>query len=337
MNGGSGPVAVASPERVTDQTELLAAMRLVSVPPAEREGAARRLLAAGPRHGIDFTHAWAVIDRAPGGEPRLVRQVCLAVPGSGRTAMVFLSDPVGGAEPGGPEVAKAERAACIQAAAADMATLVDAGGARRVAVMQALPEPREAWSIEACHAAGFVTVGHLTYMRASVPPLKRQPPAPTGPFPAGVEVVSVASIPAARREAVLVEALERSYEETLDCPELCGMRETRDILESHRCTGVHDPSMWWVVFDGSSPRGTMMLAHVPDQHAVELVYLGLSPDVRGKGLGRRLMAMAMRATAAARIGEMTCAVDTRNVPAVRLYESCGFAGFAQRVALVKSL
>lgn len=321
--------------RVSAATELAAAMRLVSVPEPEKEGAARRLLAAGPRHGVDFSHAWAVIDAREG--TVVVRQVCLAVPGAGRTGMVFLSEPPSCGDPGGSEVAFLERKACLEAACEDMRALREAGGGPRVAIVQALPEPREEWSLRACRGAGFIDVGHLTYMRASVPASKKRPPPRSEPWPGTVQVVSAGSIPESRRDEVLVEALDASYEQTLDCPELCGMRQTRDILESHRSTGVHDPGLWWVVFDDHRPRGSMLLARCPDQQAVELVYLGLAPTLRGKGIARRLMEMALRATASARLGEMTCAVDERNAPAVRLYKSCGFRAFSQRVALVRPL
>ena len=39
-------------------------------------------------------------------------------------------------------------------------------------------------------------------------------------------------------------ALDRSYVDTMDCPELCGMRATADILASHKATGEFDPSLW---------------------------------------------------------------------------------------------
>jgi len=332
VGGSPGePVAI----RITPDIELAAAMRLVSTADSEREGAARRLLAAGPRHGIDFRHAWAVPE--PAGGKRTVRQVCLAIPGSGKTAMIFISEPPTGGDPGGEAAGLAERMACIRAAISDMASLRDEHGAPRVVVAQALPGPADLAPIRACLGSGFVKVGELSYMRAAVPSGKRSPAVDSRRWPAGVEVVSVASIPEPRRHPALIEALDATYIETLDCPELCGMRETRDILESHLKTGQHDPAMWWLVFDEGSPRGCMLLSRCPDQQSVELVYLGLAPVLRGKGIARRLMEMALRATAEARFAEITCAVDGRNAPAMHLYESCGMRGFAQRVALVRAV
>lgn len=323
------------PERITPETELAAAGRLVTVAEGDREVAARRLLAAAPRHGIDFSMAWGTFDlsRENRGVIRC-RQVCLTVAGSGRTAMTFLSAPPPGGDPGGSALGLQERVACLTASAGAMRAVVGEDGSRRVDIFQALPDPSEDWSIRACREAGFVQVGLLRYMRVVVAASRGPIPDPRDRWPAGIEVVSVASIPRARRDGVLLEALEASYEKTLDCPELCGLRRTSDILESHLQTGVHDPGIWWVVFDGGCPRGTMLLSRCPEQKSIELVYLGLSPGLRGRGIARRLMGLAFRAVASSRFREMTCAVDERNSPAVALYESCGFEGVSQRVALV---
>ncbi len=329
---GSSPAAV----RVIESLELPAAMRLVSAQDSDREAAARRLLAAAPRHGIEFRHAWVTLDPrgARNAYGPVVRQVCLAIPGAGRTAMVFLSEPTAGGDPGGDEVGLAERMACLRGALGAIRELRDERGEPRVVVAQGLPEPNEDWAIQACLRTGFVKVGNLTYMRAILPSGRSAAAHESSAWPAGVSVVSAAGIPESRRDAVLIEALDSSYENTLDCPELCGMRQTRDILESHRKTGVHDPAIWWVVFEGQSPRGCMLLARCPEQGAVELVYLGLAPVLRGRKIARRLMDMALRATADSKYGELMCAVDQRNAPAVGLYESCGLRAFAQRVALV---
>jgi ribosomal protein S18 acetylase RimI-like enzyme len=247
-----------------------------------------------------------------------------------------MSEPPAGGDPGGPAVGLAERRACLDAAATDLRELKDPGGKRRIMVLQALPEPREAWSTQACRGAGFIDVGTLTYMRASTGPAKKYAGV-TPSWPAGISVVSVGALPEPTRDAILVQALESTYEQTLDCPELCGLRESQDILDSHRSTGIYDPATWWVVFEDHAPRGTMLLSKVPDQGAVELVYLGLAPSIRGKGIARRLMELAMKTASGSRGGELTCAVDQRNIPAVHLYESCGLRAFSQRVALVRPL
>jgi ribosomal protein S18 acetylase RimI-like enzyme len=281
-------------------------------------------------HGIDLSLMWATMDRTASGRPVRARQVCLAVPGAGRTVMLMLSGPGGGDE----AAECGERVACIEAACAFFAG--PEGGAKRdVKLAQALPEPGEPWSVRAFESAGFVKVGDLAYLRRPLwPPLV----APEPPWPEGISVRNVRGVaPGEPDRALLLAALNRSYEETLDCPELCGLRETEDILESHRATGSFDAKLWWLVMLGNEPQGCMLLSRCPDHNSVELVYLGLSPALRGRRMGSRLLEFGIASLGAVTADSLTCAVDLRNEPARRLYARTGFREFGRRVAMVRAL
>lgn len=318
--------AAARVLRLPESLHWAAARRLVSQQLPDRNAAATRLLTGASTHGIDFSLTWGTLESA-GPEP--VRQVCLAVLGSGRTVMLFISEPPPGGDAGGRAAALAERAACIEAACAELPRLRPA--AARIA--QALPEPRDQWAIDAFREAGFTHVGDLSYMR-------RVGPAPADPqpvvWPDDVRVIRLDELgdgPA--QEAALISALDRSYIDTLDCPELCGLRETADILQSHRATGRWDPTLWWVITLNGEPEGCLLLNRGQDRAGAELVYLGLSPPLRGRGLGGRLLSFGL--SKLGRASEVNCAVDERNEPAIRLYRRLGFASFARRVALVRTL
>lgn len=322
--------------RVDRDLFLPAARRLVTQEGGDVEAAARRLVDSAPRHGIDLTRCFVVLE--PGGVPgkgAVVRQACLAVPGSGRTAMFFLSEPAGPR----PEDARdhRERTACVEAACAHLRDAL----AARVRLAQALPEPEHDWAILALRGAGFTSVGTLAYMRAE--PTDTPPREERSAWPAGVRVERFSDLGGAgtsverrRADALLAEALEASYVDTLDCPELCGLRETTDVMASHRATGRWEPCMWWLVLREGEPVGCVLLNPCPEIGSVELVYLGLSPLVRGVGLADALLRAAISACAT-RGGELTCAVDRRNQPACRLYARHGFRRFAERIALVRAL
>ncbi|MEX2219403.1 MAG: GNAT family N-acetyltransferase [Phycisphaerales bacterium] len=324
------PVAV----RVTPELELSAAARLVSDGVGPRANAAKRMLTAAAIHGIDLSLMWATVD-AGARQPR-VRQVCLAVPGAGRTVMLILSGPEGGEPIAGGEGPTAERVACIRAACDHLEGGREGEGGRSgrdIRIAQALPEPHEPWAVRALVTAGFLKVGDLAYLRR---PLARTAPIPEPRWPQGVSVRTIGgAAPGHQDRAALLEALDRSYEETLDCPELCGLRETADILESHRATGQFNPGLWWLVFLDGAAHGCMLLSHCPDHHSVELVYLGLSKELRGRRIGSRLLEMGLGRLAQVPADHMTCAVDLRNAPAMRLYERMGFREFGRRVALVR--
>jgi ribosomal protein S18 acetylase RimI-like enzyme len=206
----------------------------------------------------------------------------------------------------------------------------------RVCLAQALPEPHETWAVEAFVDAGFIHVGDLAYLRRTLDSRRSRQQRVQPAWPAGIAVRQVAGLDADHPDRpLLVEALERSYEATLDCPELCGLRQTADVLESHRATGVWNPALWWLIFWQGQPHGCMLFNECPDQHSVELVYLGLSPQLRGKRIGSSLLALGLSQLAGLGAGEVACAVDRRNGPALRLYERAGFREFTGRVALVK--
>jgi RimJ/RimL family protein N-acetyltransferase len=135
----------------------------------------------------------------------------------------------------------------------------------------------------------------------------------------------------------LIAALDRSYEQTLDCPELCGLRRTHDVLDSHRATGAWSPALWWLVYLHDQPHGCLLINHCPEHSSVELVYLGVSPQLRGRGLGTRLLDLGLSLLAGVEADHIACAVDLRNIPARRLYERAGFREFGRRIALVRPL
>jgi len=277
-------------------------------------------------HGIDLSLIWGTLDRAADGRPVRARQVCLVVPGAGKSAAMVLSGP--GAWPEAGE--QAERVDALSTACRDLADPATLGRETRLA--QALPEPGEVWAVRAFLEAGFTKVGDLAYLKRSLSdPL---PAAPEG-WPEGVRARQVTRFEADR--GAIIRALDRSYVDTLDCPELCGLRETADVLESHRATGAFDPALWWIVELGGEPHGCMLLSRAPEHQSVELVYLGLSPELRGRGVGKRLLDLGLSRLSGETAESVACAVDLRNTPALRLYGRAGFKEFSRRVALVRAI
>lgn len=319
-----------APIRVPPDLTLSAAGRMISdaAKGGSRQQAARRMMTAAAVHGIDLSLMWATVDRRPDGVVSKVREVCLVVPGSGRTAVAMLSDPESSTWSHG----HVERVACIGAACAHLAA---ADGDRVTRLVQTLPEPQQEWAVWAFADAGFQKVGDLAYLRRDMQPL--EPPASQS-WPDGVTVRNVRGMrPGDEDRGLLIEALDRTYEDTRDCPELCGLRETGDVLDSHQCTGEWSPRLWWLVFHEAQPHGCVLFNRVPEQGSVELVYLGLSPRLRGKGLGGRLMTMGLEAALRTDATQVTCAVDLRNAPALKLYGGLGFKEFGRRVAMVKPI
>jgi mycothiol synthase len=248
------------------------------------------------------------------------------------------------ADPGPAEQAQAlaERTAVIHEACRFLATgaqaLPQAAG-RPVRLAQALLEHRENDAGEAFAAAGFLRLGDLAYLRRPIAGLVGESGARAraGPLPSGVRAIRVDLLEPAKAADLLLAALERTYIDTLDCPELCGVRRVGDVLESHRSVGDYDPSLWWVVVEADRAEGCMLFNPNPAQDAVELVYLGLSPRLRGRGIGSALLGQGLASLADVPLSSVCCAVDTRNTPALRLYAGAGFERADARIPYVKPL
>ncbi len=118
--------------------------------------------------------------------------------------------------------------------------------------------------------------------------------------------------------------LLRTYEGSLDCPELDGMRGIDEIIAGHRGIGVHHPDCWWLVRHDTQPVGVVMLTEIVGTTIWELAYLGVTPEHRGRGWGRWMTLHALSVLRARNVERLTLAVDGRNLPARRLYGSLGF-------------
>lgn len=317
------PVSDLGPERIPENLYLQAAMRIIPAPPHEREITAKRFLAGIRASGINLDHLVGIVDRT--GDRPEVREACLAIEGPGRTSMLFLSHPAPMEED--PAQAIRERAQCLSLVTSQL-------DPQRVAISQALPEPHERWAIEAYRQSGFTHVGELAYMEM---PIKHGSRRDKTSWPEGIHVRAIQDDlePGSPDHDRLKRVLDSSYLDTLDCPELCGLRDTNDVIESHKSTGSFDPTRWLLAFRDQQPIGCVLVSIVPETGSAELVYIGLAVEGRGIGLGKALLRRAVDDLRAQRIAKLVCAVDRHNAPALAMYKAFGFIEFSARDAWVK--
>jgi hypothetical protein len=138
-------------------------------------------------------------------------------------------------------------------------------------------------------------------------------------------------------DEVMVRLLDETYIDTLDCPGLFGLRQTEDILQGHRASGQFDPSLWTILHLHGRPVGVLLLNPAPASRAIELVYMGLAPSARGRGLGTHLLNHGLSRLAGRREHTVTLAVDDCNAPARALYRRAGFRPVLRRRALIRPL
>ena len=100
-----------------------------------------------------------------------------------------------------------------------------------------------------------------------------------------------------------------------------------------RAGGGFRPRSWWVFDGGSVPAGCVLVNTASGgRDVVEVVYAGVRPEFRGRGLGAAMLRHAVTQTAAQGAVEMRLAVDSQNRYAMDIYRRQGFEETGRRLA-----
>jgi ribosomal protein S18 acetylase RimI-like enzyme len=132
--------------------------------------------------------------------------------------------------------------------------------------------------------------------------------------------------------------LRRSYIDTLDCPELNGIRSPESTFEGYLAvamsslsTNIHanvgTQPTWWGAFLDDRESSPMVAGFILTSNAWrtwELTYMGVDPTVRRRGLGRELLRRAIERAIALGGRNLWLAVDASNTAAVSIYDEFGF-------------
>ncbi len=130
--------------------------------------------------------------------------------------------------------------------------------------------------------------------------------------------------------------VSQTYVDSLDCPELEGLRTMDETIEAHMSAGEFDPSLWKILLLNDEPAGVMLLSALSDKITIELTYMGLLPQVHGQGLGKYLLKSVLAEVLKHKKTNITLAVDSRNHIAVQLYRKYGFKDLFRRNAIYYS-
>ncbi len=282
------------------------------------------------RQGLDLDELWVLRDRD---RPDRLLAATMLIPAPGRSAMLFVS-------PGASWPAAEPVCQLVQ----QMCRAQDAG---RLRLIQALLEPDQQRTRQMLGEAGFIELATLIYMQRRTPPDTGRSAggasARDGRGPREADVLA----PEDRHYRVyhwdeahrrrFAAAIEASYERTLDCPALRGLRQIDDVIAGHQAAGVFRPQLWYALYDGPQPAAVMLINELPQADACELVYLGLAEAHRGRGLARRLLAHGLERVAHLGRSRLMLAVDERNVPALRLYQGLEFAETGRKCAMIRAV
>jgi ribosomal protein S18 acetylase RimI-like enzyme len=201
-----------------------------------------------------------------------------------------------------------------------------------VDLAQALLDPADQLDRAVYERASFHRLATLSYMERPLnSPRLGAPPEPDLPSDVTIEPYEESS------RDDLLEALDGSYRDTLDCPGLRGLRRTEDILNGHQSTGRFEAHLWTMLRVSGRPAGVLLLNPAPPGEKIELVYLGLIPEARGRGLAVRLLRHGLGQIHQRTELTVSLAVDEQNAPAIHLYQKEGFQRVTRRVAMIRSL
>ncbi len=269
---------------------------------ADRARALEKIL-SGPR-GDECRLWWARSLRGP-------RAAAMTMPGAGRCTMLFYTLP----DNGGAPVDTLARLIDEIAAAA----LTDGA-----AFVQGMTPPQADRAAEAFEQAGYLRLAELIYMN------RRLRNVPTDNSALTWRGFSVGD------EGPLGEIIAATYAGSRDCPALLGLRTMADVIASHKAGGIFRPESWWLpTFEGETIGCLLVNDAAGRKKTTELVYLGVRPQWRRRGLARAMLRHAMNDGARRHMAHMRLAVDSTNLPAVDLYEQEGFTEMDRRVVYIK--
>jgi GNAT superfamily N-acetyltransferase len=148
----------------------------------------------------------------------------------------------------------------------------------------------------------------------------------TAPGPSTMTFRPASALP----DAVVEAVYQASYEGTADeshrvSPEPFSVRLSRlkelPLLEP-------DPTGWLVAFDGDRPVGLVFAsverAPYGSPERGWILEIGVTPEARGRGLGRVLLQRGLSVLAERGVRQVLARIDDRNAPSLRLFAAAGF-------------
>ncbi len=199
---------------------------------------------------------------------------------------------------------------------------------RNTDLAQVLLDPAQQTAQRLYTASGFSRMAELLYLQAVI---RRSTPAPKLPPAFSLQTYSTQAHP------IFAATILSTYENSLDCPALNGLRDIEAIIAGHRATGEFDPRLWFLLLENQTPRGILLLNSLSRNDTLELVYLGLTPQSRGRHLSDLLMHHALHTAAQQRFTRLSLAVDANNPPALQLYYRHGLQRITSKIALIRDL
>ncbi len=186
-----------------------------------------------------------------------------------------------------------------------------------VRVVQAVLDDDDCPHATALERAGMRYVTEIVFATRTMQPS----------LPRGESQLVIQAVPSSHPE--LATLLLRTYEGTVDLPELNGTRTAADIISAYETFWNDETPLWFLAMQAGVAVGVLCLSLQPDR-TIELTYLGLVPEARGRGFGEEILRFALDRATTENAPTIHLSIDARNAPAFRLYRKHGFDETARR-------
>ncbi len=196
---------------------------------------------------------------------------------------------------------------------------------QEVVLAQVLLPQDSPYNTQVLAAGGFTKLADLVYLAV-----------PSDRFPTTQPDSSLKLHPRAGDDPEKLGALLlQTYEDSLDCPQLNGVRSSDDVLEGYRLQGHHDPACWFIAKHAGQEVGVLLLSEHPENATWELVYMGIVASMRGRGFGRQIVQIALWEARRRAAQQMVLAVDAANPKALGIYTAAGFEPWDGRIVYAR--
>jgi ribosomal protein S18 acetylase RimI-like enzyme len=145
-----------------------------------------------------------------------------------------------------------------------------------------------------------------------------------------------------REHSNFAALVETTYVDSQDCPAAAGLRAIDDVLAGYRGSAVFEsakenPAQWIIASSDGADVGCLIIADEPDHNQSELMYIGVVPEARSRGLGLSLVRYAQWMTRTSGRSRLVLAVDAAIDPAFAMYTAAGFITWDRQSVLLRAL
>ena len=191
---------------------------------------------------------------------------------------------------------------------------------QRIDLAQIVVHPDSEIDLEVFNNCEFHLLANLAYMTLE-----------NTHFPSSMPPSELTFEPRACFQPIRLEKLlTETYEQSLDCPALNGVRNPADVIDDYAVQGTPNADTWFFVQHGGKDVGCLILtSHAEGEHW-ELIYMGIVPSARGQRFGWQTLQFALWKAQIQSAKRMVLAVDHSNEHALRPYRKAGFVVWDHR-------